>query len=502
MFFMTVALIIATTTTLNAQQSINLDLNVISTNKVPTTTIAKGTDFTINSITCDMSSQKGYNYILDITTQDGRMEKIDLSKARQMPISIKAADKDEYWSVRSLQYSLPSISGMNGAYSMRSKAESNANQVVSKLRDNALVIEDPFLSSYLNSLLVKINPSQRIDFFNYNFRVIVAKDIEPNAGIYPNGALIINAGMLARIHTEDELVALLCHEANHFICNHYLENMAKIQKRETAGAIGGAILGAAAGALTGSVRLGLSTASLSMDMAGDLNALLTAMGLSFNQDQEKESDQAAVDLLPILGYDSNAMATCIKEIGDYYMEEGNLAAYYKSGSHPKIEDRIAATGVPYERRDVEFEKKMAPCVSYVAQILYGRGRYSQAMAQVDRNIGNDAGSGMDYYIKGECLLASQDTQESNLLARECLLKAKETYTDGLPTLKALIVTDIRLGNRDEAISFLKEFKNIAKDNEEERVWADGMLNNLQYRSMTMDVSVNVSNGSLWLDCIF
>lgn len=471
-----VALLLATT--MNAQQSISLNLNVKTTNKVPMTKIAKGAEFTINSVTCDMSNQKGFNYILDITTADGQMQQIDLSKTHQMPISFSATNKDDYWYARSIEYSLPSLASMIDVYSMRNKAETTANQFTGTVRSNALAIEDPYLTAYINSLLVKINPSQRLDFFKYNFKVMVVKDDEPNAGIYPNGALVINAGILARIHTEDELVALLCHEANHFICNHYLENMAKIQKREIAGVIGSAVLGTAAGILTGSASLGLSATSLSMSVANDLNALVTAMGLSFNQSQEKESDQAAVDLLPLLGYDRNAMATCIQKIGNYYMEEGNLAAYYKSGNHPKIEDRIAATGIPYDRRDAGFEKKMAPCISFVAQVLYGKGRYTQALELADRNISNGAGRGMDYYIKGECLLAFQDSPESNTLARESLLKARETFNDGLPMLKALIVSDIRLGMYDEARTLLAEFKELAEDKEEERLWAEGMMMNI------------------------
>ena len=122
--------------------------------------------------------------------------------------------------------------------------------------------------------------------------------------------------------------------------------------------------------------------------------------------------------------------------------------------------------------------KMAPCISYVAQVLYGKGRYTQAMELADQNIGNGAGRGMDYYIKGECLLAAQDSEESNTLARESLLKARETYSDGLPPLKALIVSDIRLGMRDEARILLGEFKELAKEKEEERLWAEGMLMNI------------------------
>ncbi|MDD6773213.1 MAG: M48 family metalloprotease [Bacteroidales bacterium] len=474
----TTALFLCAATQIFAQQTINLNLDVRSTAKVPTTTIGKDNQFTITSVTCDMSNKSGYDYILGVQTIDGQSINIDLKKVSQMPIVCQAVSKDEYWSYRSIQKSLPNLSSMVNAYALRNKAETSANQAISALRNNSLTIEDPYLTSYINSLLVKINPSQRLDFFKYNFKVVIAKDDTPNAGIYPNGALVINAGMLARIHTEDELVALLCHEANHFICNHYLDNMARIQRRETAGAIGSALIGVAAGALTGSVGIGLSATSLSLNTASDINAIVTAMGLAFNKTQEIDSDQAAVDLLPLLGYDRDAMATCIKSVGDYYIEEGDLSAYYKSGSHPKIEDRIAATGCPYERHDAEFEKKMAPCVSFVAQQLYAKGRYNQTLEMVERNIANGVGRGMDYYIKGECLLAIYDSEETNTQALESLLKARETFTDGLATIKALVIVNLRLGNRTEAQNLLNEFITLVKDNEEEKLWAQGMLQNL------------------------
>ena len=479
-FTLSSILLIASSFNLFGQQSITLNLDVQTTNRIPMAKIAKGENLTITSITCDTHSQKGFNYVLGAQKEDGSDITIDLSKVQEMPISHNAYSKDSYWHYRSIQHTLPSLSGMHNAYALRNKAENKANEFVNLLKNNNLVIEDPFLTSYLNSMIVKINPSQRLDFFKYNIRVVVVKDNEPNAGIYPNGALLINAGILARIHTEDELIALLCHEANHFICNHFLDNMAKIQKRETAGLIGSAILGTATGILTGSASSGLKATSLALDISSDLNKMITTMGLAFNQAQEKECDQAAVDLLPILGYDVNAMATSLKRIGDYFLEEGDLAAYYQSGNHPKIEDRIAATGVPYEKRDSTFEKKMAPCVTYVAQILYSKGRYSQALEYANQNINNHAGRGMDYYIKGECLLATSDSYETNVEAREAIIKARETYTDGLPSLKAQIVADVRLGYADEAKELLNKMMELTKDKEEERIWAKNMLDNLSY----------------------
>ena len=461
-----------------AQQTVKIELPITTTEKVAKTNLGKNTNATITSVTCDTSDPKGYDYILGIRSAEGKEYTVDLKKTPGLAFNATISDKDTYWYARTIQKTLPNLSKMSNVYALRTQAESSANQYITTLRNASLLIEDPYLTSYLNSMLVKINPSQRLDFFKYNFRVYVVKDYTPNAAIFPNGAMVINAGMLARIHTEDELIAILCHEANHFMCNHYLDNMAKMQRRAIAGAIASGVIGAVAGTLTRSASVGLSTASMTASTASTINALIKDMGLNFDNTQEMESDQAAVDLLPVLGYDGNAMATCIKAIGDYYMEEGNLAAYYKSGDHPKIEDRIAATGTPYERRDTEFEKKMAPCVSYVGQVMWTKGRYSQALELCERNISNESGRGIDYYIKGECLLAAFDSDETNTIARESLLKAREVYPDGIPTIKALVIANIRLGNKEEAKSLLNECIMLSQDNEEERIWATNMLQNL------------------------
>ena len=225
------ALVFFISTGVFAQQSMPLNLKVRTTRSIPSFGFQAGCNLTLTSIICDTSNPKGYNYIIMAKDDNGKEITLDFSQLKDAPVTCVPENKDEYWYIKSIQKTLVSLSNMRNAYELRNKAENSANQYINTLRSNALILDDPFLVSYLNSLLVRINPTQRLDFFKYNTKVIVVKSEEPNAGIYPNGSLLINAGMLARVHTEDELVALLCHEANHFICNHYLDNMAMIQKR-------------------------------------------------------------------------------------------------------------------------------------------------------------------------------------------------------------------------------------------------------------------------------
>lgn len=463
------ATIMITTLSTAAQDRIKIELNatadaVINTSKINpkngkevNSRIKKGANFTIHSVICDMSNKKGYNYIIGVCDDEGEDMAINLSKVPNLQAEISATNKDEYWYARTICKTLPKLSKMSNAYSFRKNAETSANKSISELKNNALVLDDPYLSSYIYSLLAKINPSMRLDFFNYDFRVIIVRNDEPNAAIYPNGALVINAGLLSRIHTEDELVALLCHEANHFLCNHYLDNIATMQKN----AIGGMIAGVVVGIV--SPRAGAAVASTIMNAA--------SLGLAFDQTQEKESDQAAVDLLPVLGYDKNAMASLIKVIGDYYLNEGDLQAYYHSGKHPRIEDRIAATGTPYEKRDSTFEKRIASCVSYSAMGRFTNGRFSQALEMVNQNDFNGVASGLDYYVKGECILALYDSAETNNQARESFLKARELYPTDASILKSLIISDIRLGLKDEAKALLDEYISLARNDNKELTWA-------------------------------
>ena len=449
---------------INLEATADAAINAVKINekngKEVNSRIKKGENFSILSVNCDMSSKKGYNYLLGICDESGEPMTINLSKVQSVPAAIQVNNKDDYWYARTINKTLPKLSKMSDAYSYRKHAETSANKAISELRDKSLILEDPYLSSYIYSLLSRINPSCRLDFFKYDFRVVIVKDDVPNAGIYPNGALVINAGILSRIHTEDELIALLCHEANHFLCNHYLDNIAMMQKNMIGGLIAGAVVGVI------SPKAGASVANAVYSLA--------SLGLEFDQTQEKESDQAAVDLLPILGYDENAMASLIKTIGDYYLNEGDLKAYYHSGKHPKIEDRIAATGIPNEKRDSSFEKKVSSCVSFSAASRFFGGRFSEALEMINQNEANEVANVYDYYIKGECLLALYDTKETNNQAREAFLKARESFPTDASILKSLIVSDIRLGLKDDANTLLDEYLSLARNDEKEQVWAKNM----------------------------
>lgn len=61
------------------------------------------------------------------------------------------------------------------------------------------------------------------DYAAYPWKVLVIRNNEPNAFATGAGAVIITTGMLANLHSEAELAAVICHEIAHQLLGHTRE---------------------------------------------------------------------------------------------------------------------------------------------------------------------------------------------------------------------------------------------------------------------------------------
>ena len=102
---------------------------------------------------------------------------------------------------------------------------------VSNLEKLGYTFDDPYLLLYLYFLLLKVFLNRKMDGFSYNMNIVIANDDSMNAYVFPNGTMIINTGLLANVHTEDELVAIMAHEIGHFATNHSLVTIQKQEQR-------------------------------------------------------------------------------------------------------------------------------------------------------------------------------------------------------------------------------------------------------------------------------
>lgn len=367
-----------------------------------------------------------------------------------------------YWFAKNLQ-SLRTIDEIPDLFKTRADIESDANDYVNALAHAGLIYDDPFLESYLYSLINKIIPNKRADGFPYEVKVVIVKDDSMNACVFPNGMMLINTGLLAELHNEGELYAALCHEMAHFVANHTLVNIRKLEKAQARSEFLAALATAAAAATEiHTARYGYyyggtltaSTALLSYAVASDI---LSRMGVIYSLEQEQEADQMAVDALRYLGYDSSAAASLFQRMTDAYNKEGNWSAYYLSGNHPSLKSRIEYTGKPNNKIDHDFERKISFAVTEAAITKFNNGRFSQALKLANQNIDNRVGTDDDYLIKALSELYLFDDNAHNKDILSSIQKAKVLNPNNPNIIRTEIIASLRCNDNKNAYALLNVY---------------------------------------------
>lgn len=385
---------------------------------------------------------------------------------------------------------------------LREEMEENALDFIAKLQYYNGEFNDPYLENYLYSLVAKIAPATLIDSRPGNVNIIILEDGIQNAFTFTNGTIAITTGLLASLHTEDELVAILSHEIAHFVLDHSIDNVnAQIKRQKKAEFWAGL-----ATAMTAASEIAVAShneyyvpgaATLAMaQMSSEIsNQIIDYLGIRYNQEQEFEADEVAKKALKLLNYDPNALATALHRIQNSYEEERNHAAYFNSASHPSIVSRIEKLGTPSEEVDNEFEKLISFAVTSVAINKYNMRRFRQVLPLVEQNIKNGVATADDYILKANCLLALKNDPASNSEAMQSIVKAKSLSPENINLYKSEIIASLRLNQKavaqqqlqdyiirlDEMSASLKDIfsENIWSSNNSfisnERSWASKML---------------------------
>lgn len=104
-----------------------------------------------------------------------------------------------------------------------------ATQVTSFLHSGKVLYNDPvsnYLAEVMDSLLIA-EPELRSQL-----HVFTVLDGSPNASVTPDGLVMVNLGLLARVKSEAELAFVLSHEVSHFARNHGLRRIAGQEDRK------------------------------------------------------------------------------------------------------------------------------------------------------------------------------------------------------------------------------------------------------------------------------
>ena len=367
---------------------------------------------------------------------------------------------------------------------LRNEMEDEALSFINQQKEYGMVFNDPYLENYIYSLISKIAPKTLIDSRPGNVNLLILENPSMNAGMYSNGTLVINTGLLSALHTEDELVAILAHEIAHFVLDHNIQNVneavARKKRAEFWAGIATGLTAVAEGVaavksnyyIPGGATLGMAVLSSSI-----AKQVVDRLGMKYNLEQEKEADKTAIQALEILGYDKNALASALSRMKSVMEQERSNVMYFQSYTHPALVKRINDAGKPVDIQNSDFEKAISFAITSTARMKFEDRRFRQVLPLVEQNIANDVATAEDYILKANCLLALDNDAQSNAEVLEMVNIAKSLDETNINIYKAEILANLRLEKHTIAhdlltqyVQRLNDIELTMKDIESDRMW--------------------------------
>ncbi len=272
------------------------------------------------------------------------------------------------------------------------------------IKNSGQLIRDPALTNYLVNLTDDLTGEYAGQLRVYPFEGPVF-----NAGILPNGAMIVYSGLMLRAENEAQLALVLGHEFGHYYERHALERRA-----------------AAENAVWGSILVG--------------GLLATALYLDFSQDNELEADQIGLEILEERGYDAENAIMLWKNLADEMANSSNKKVRKRANksaaifaTHPTTKERIAKldamvmTMTPGSKQEQErYRAIIRPHLQGWLEAELTRRDYGSLLHLIDRLSGLGSDKGVLEYMRGRTY-ATRNEEGDQALALEAYTAATEHF---------------------------------------------------------------------------
>jgi len=182
--------------------------------------------------------------------------------------------------------------------------------------DSKELVHTPALDSAMEviegRLISRLGPT------DYNYKIQVIDNEEPNAFTLPGGYIFIHKGLIDFCDSPEEVAAVLAHEIGHAEKHHVMTKLVK--------------------------ELGISLV-FSVLSGGDATLLhelfQTATSTVFDRDQEKEADDFSFQLMEKAGLSPQTIAVFFRKLNRQYGDYGAAAELLQT--HPNNASRIKAS---------------------------------------------------------------------------------------------------------------------------------------------------------------
>ncbi len=232
--------------------------------------------------------------------------------------------------VNGTAHELPDLGDVSQATITPREEQQIGLQIMRQIRADPKYLDDPEISSYLNSLGHKLISSSSEARPGQSFEFFALQDSSINAFALPGGFMGFNSGLIIAAQSESELAGVMAHEIAHVTQKH-LARMISGQKYSM---------------ITSIAALAIAIlASRSNPQAGHAVIAATQAGaiqsqLNFTRRHEKEADRVGLKILVDAGFDPQGMSAFferLQKVSRFY--ENGAPSYLRT--HPVTYERIA-----------------------------------------------------------------------------------------------------------------------------------------------------------------
>lgn len=323
------------------------------------------------------------------------------------------------------------------------------------IRHSLTIMDDPQISSYIQSLGQRLAAYSNQPQQNFHFFVINDPNINAFAG--PGGYIGIHSGLILATQSEDELAAVIAHELAHVTQRHIArayQNNSNMSLPLTAAIIAAIILGSK----TDMGQLG--EAALATAIAGS-----TQQQINFTRSNEQEADRIGMNTLAQSGYAIEAMSIFFTRLlqANQFQEDVSLEFLR---SHPLTSHRIAGSSVLPNTTD---NKKLVLKKSTQRQFRLIQTRINVLSSNKLETLGkmfaqqeNISALKLEARQYGLALIAIHNNNGNR--ARELLTPLEKIRVDTLTYTLAAIENELNNGSQQRALTLAKKEIRIYPEN--------------------------------------
>ncbi len=342
----------------------------------------------------------------------GRIETIPYPELRKY--DIVPTDIESLWQIKMLDSQIYDGLLKSGySYDLRYAMEEMMREFMSKAEQNNSFYIDSYLESRLYGILRMVYPVRHPDKRPGVLSLRILSDIVPDAWVGPDGTMVITTGMITAVNSEAEMMALMAQEVAHFALDHHLSNFNNLMLIMTEPALGNLI--------------------------------------RYTSKQELVADQCAVSVLKFYRMDPAVLASMLRKVLAAGELMGNFYIGSTNGFFPDAATRAASIQDTAVWFSAEYEKMIAPVISYNAFSAYSQSQYLLCRQLLDRNIASGVATPDDMVLLSQAMmnLSGSDQEDENALAVvRSVTGTLQEPSPGAFKQEALLL--LKLGRRGEA----------------------------------------------------